>query len=184
MRRRLATSRRRGGETGFLCAAAWIGAAAALQAGVLWRAPAGFWRPDALLVVSVAFAVRAAPRRALVCAAAAGIVSDLLSCGPFGLNALLNLLAAHATLYARSLLFVHAALAQVALGAILSLGKTLAYCAVVGLACAAPPGWPGLDRMIGGAIACGLLTPVAVWLTGGGLPGLIGRPAAHGQGAM
>lgn len=164
-------------------AAAWVAAATLAQAAWLSRWAPGL-RLDLPLALSVALALCAGEGRALAWSFVAGLAVDALSCGPMGLNALLNLAAARATLAARRALFSHRAAFQAAIALVMALGKAAAFDAV--LALSFPHlAWGGLTvSSAGGAVAMAALAPFLAWA----LAGPRGRAAwrsswfAHGNG--
>ena len=160
---------------------AWLGLAALIQAVVLPAAPPGFGRPDLLLAFSVATALCDGPRRALVFAFCAGLLTDLTSCGPLGPHAALDLLAARAAIYVRSVLFVHRPLFQLELALGLTTAKSFVY--LTGLALACPHAFT--LRATGASLQSafvGALAVPALSLAMGGLPAPA-APSSEGEGA-
>jgi len=166
-----------------LSAAAWVAAATLAQAALLGRWAPGL-RLDLPLALSVALALSAGEGRALTWSFVAGLAADALSCGPMGLNALLNLTAARATLAARHALFSHRLAFQAGIALVMALAKAAVFDAV--LAVAFPHLSPGALTFssAGGAVAAAALAPFLAWA----LAGPRGRSAwrnswfAHGIG--
>jgi rod shape-determining protein MreD len=148
--------------------AIWLTAAALAQTLVAARFAPGWLRPNMLLVVAVAHAFVAAPRRAQAVGFVAGLAADLLSCGPVGFHAALNLTAVWAVLSVRSVLFAQRAWMQAALAFSLSLTAGAAEALILWL------GSPGLD--LAACLTCAAesagssaaLTPLIVLFMGGG----------------
>jgi cell shape-determining protein MreD len=97
-----------------------VGAVGQLLAGALARFVPGALCPDVTLLVCVALALRVGDARALLAAAALGYGADLLSGSPFGLSALLAVLAFALTRLADGSLELRRPLATAALVAALT----------------------------------------------------------------
>ncbi len=147
--------------------AIWIGAAALVQTVALGQGEAGWFRPDLLLVVALAQAFVAGPRAALAAAFAAGMATDLLSCGPVGLCATLDLLAAWAILRTRSMVFADKMRVQAVLALGAYLAVSFAHVGLLFLSRARPDLGAFLVRALGGAAAAAVLVPLLVETMGG-----------------
>ena len=149
--------------------AAWVLLTALCQAELAGFGGPGLRRPDLPLALAVAFAFGLPRRKALVWAALAGIAQDLLSCCPLGWNATLNLAAAAIVVTVRSRVFADSPVAQALLGGAAGLGKGLAGWMAARVAGGGPTFAQAFWAVLGGALACAVLTPVFVWITGGNL---------------
>ena len=155
----------------------WIAGVAILQTTVLCRSPAGWKRPDLLLIVALSIAFVADHGHALACAFAAGLTADCLSCGPPGMHAAVNLVAVWSILQSRNVLFSRRSWMQALIAFVVNMVVSVVHIGVLFATCGRPALAASFRQAVGASISAALLVPLLVQVMGGAREEI--RPFRH-----